>query len=76
VDEKAVVIGEWVAAGRIRPVEPRHLIMMIWAVTQHYADFDVQVRAVLGPDRGGDGRFEDAARYLEGVFMHGLVPRG
>jgi hypothetical protein len=26
------------------------------STAQHYADFDVQVRAVLGPDRGGDGR--------------------
>jgi len=29
---------------------------------------------VLGKDRGGDGRFEDAARYLENLFMNGLVP--
>ena len=44
--------------------------------TQHYADFDVQVRAVLGPDRGGDGRFEDAARFLEQLFVAGLRPKG
>lgn len=48
VDEKAAVISGWVAAGRLAPVDPYHLIFMIWAVTQHYADFDVQVRAVLG----------------------------
>jgi TetR/AcrR family transcriptional regulator len=35
----------------------------------------VQVRAVLGKDRGGDGRFEDAARYLEHLFMDGLRPK-
>jgi TetR/AcrR family transcriptional regulator len=35
----------------------------------------VQVRAVLGKDRGGDGRFEDAARYLEQLFLFGLTPR-
>jgi TetR/AcrR family transcriptional regulator len=76
VDEKAAVIKGWMAAGRIARTDPYHLIFSIWATTQHYADFDVQVRAVLGPGRGGDGRFEDAARFLEGLFLDGLRPKG
>jgi TetR/AcrR family transcriptional regulator len=75
VDEKAQVIETWMAAGKLARTDPYHLIFSIWATTQHYADFDVQVRAVLGPERGGEGRFEDAARYLENLFMHGLMPR-
>ena len=42
------MIRGWIAAGRIAEVDPHHLIFSIWALTQHYADFDVQVRAVLG----------------------------
>jgi TetR/AcrR family transcriptional regulator len=76
VDDKAGVIESWMDDGRIVRTDPYHLIFSIWATTQHYADFDVQVRSVLGKDRGGDGRFEDAARYLEGLFMNGLVPKG
>jgi TetR/AcrR family transcriptional regulator len=76
VDDKARVIESWMDDGRIVRTDPYHLIFSIWATTQHYADFDVQVRSVLGKDRGGDGRFEDAARYLEGLFMNGLVPKG
>ena len=75
VDEKAAVIREWSRAGRIAKVDPWHLIFSIWATTQHYADFDVQVRAVLGPDRGGEGRFEDAARFLEQLYLDGLRVR-
>ena len=75
VDDKAKVIEIWMEQGRITRTDPYHLIFSIWATTQHYADFDVQVRAVLGKDRGGDGRFEDAARYLENLFMNGLVPK-
>lgn len=74
VDEKAKVIRRWIKAGKIGAVDPHHLIFSIWATTQHYADFDVQVRAVLGPDRGGEGRFEDAARFLERLFLTGLRP--
>ena len=75
VDEKAKVLLLWMEQGKIARTDPYHLIFSIWATTQHYADFDVQVRAVLGKDRGGEGRFEDAARYLEQLFLYGLTPR-
>jgi TetR/AcrR family transcriptional regulator len=48
VAAKANVIRGWIKDGKIRDVEPEHLIFAIWAVTQHYADFTVQVEAVLG----------------------------
>ncbi|SEP61080.1 transcriptional regulator, TetR family [Devosia sp. YR412] len=75
VDEKARVLLTWMDQGKLTRTDPYHLIFSIWATTQHYADFDVQVRAVLGPGRGGEGRFEDAARYLEQLFLFGLTPR-
>lgn len=75
VDEKAKILLSWMDQGRLARTDPYHLIFSIWATTQHYADFDVQVRAVLGKGRNGEGRFEDAARYLEQLFMHGLAPR-
>jgi TetR/AcrR family transcriptional regulator len=72
VEEKVEIIRGWMRTGKIARTDPWHLIFAIWATTQHYADFDVQVRAVLGPDRGGEGRFEDAARFLEQLFVNGL----
>ncbi|MDE1146074.1 MAG: TetR/AcrR family transcriptional regulator [Azospirillaceae bacterium] len=48
VDEKAAVLDGWIAEGRMAPVDTKHFFFFIWAVTQHYADFDAQVRAVLG----------------------------
>ena len=76
VEEKALVLRGWMKAGKIARTDPHHLIFSIWATTQHYADFDVQVRAVLGPDKGATGRYEDAARFLEQLFMDGLRPGG
>ena len=73
VDEKAQVLRGWMDEGRLTPVDPKHLIFAIWATTQHYADFDPQVRAVLGS--GDDGRFHDAATALKQIFLNGLVPR-
>ena len=72
---KAELLRSWMKAGKINAVDPRHLIFSIWSTTQHYADFDAQVRVILGPDRGAEGRFEDAARYLETLFLDGLRPK-
>jgi TetR/AcrR family transcriptional regulator len=45
---------------------------MIWATTQHYADFDVQVRAVLGRQATGTQHFGQARATLEQVFLKGI----
>lgn len=70
VDEKAAVIQGWADAGKVAPVDPYHLIFSIWALTQHYADFDVQVRAVM-PD---SDPFAGAAIYLDHVISRILRP--
>ncbi|AKS45002.1 transcriptional regulator, TetR family [Octadecabacter temperatus] len=70
VDEIAVIINGWVAAGRINVVDPHHLIFSIWAQTQHYADFDVQVRAILGKTDPFDG----AEHHLETMLRRMLTP--
>jgi TetR/AcrR family transcriptional regulator len=74
VDAKGAVIGRWIADGRLAAVDAHHLIMMIWAVTQHYADFDVQVRAVLGGASGGHPA-KHAGPTIARVFFDGLRPR-
>lgn len=73
VDDKSKVIQGWIQVGKIAAVDPRHLIFAIWATTQHYADFDTQVRAVLGDS--GEGRFNEAGHCLKRLFLDGLRPR-
>ena len=58
-------------AGR-SPGDPVHLIFSIWALTQHYADFDAQVRLVLGP---GHDPFAEAGGFLDTLFRRLLTPR-
>ena len=71
VDEKAAIIGAWAKQGRIADVDPHHLIFSIWALTQHYADFDVQIRAVLGPKRDP---LAEAEGFLDTLFTRLLAP--
>ena len=71
-EEKARVIEGWISGGKIAPVDPHHLIFAIWSTTQHYADFEVQIRAVLGARRDAEGRFAEAQIFLERLFVSGL----
>lgn len=73
VDEKAAVIAGWMVDGQIATIDPHHLIFSIWAMTQHYADFDLQVQAVLGPNRS-EQRFDDAGAFVENMLVRTLRP--
>lgn len=73
VEAKSSVIRGWIADGELAAVDPVHLIFMIWGTTQHYADFSVQVDAVLGP---GHDAIAEAEPTILGVFLEGLRPRG
>lgn len=65
VESRAALLRRWMDEGRLKAAPPEHLIISIWALTQHYADFEVQVRAVLGPDRDP---YPEAAAYLQAMF--------
>jgi TetR/AcrR family transcriptional regulator len=71
VKAKAAVIKGWIEAGKINPVEPEHLIFAIWSVTQHYADFSVQVEAVLGQKP----QAKPLAATILQILLGGLKPQ-
>jgi TetR/AcrR family transcriptional regulator len=48
LESRVKVIDEWIARGLLAPVNAQTLMYMIWATTQHYADFDAQIRALKG----------------------------
>ncbi|SFL43157.1 TetR family transcriptional regulator C-terminal domain-containing protein [Shimia aestuarii] len=70
-DKKTALIQRWIDAGKLAPVDPRHLVFSIWATTQHYADFDAQVRVLLN----GEKSIPDSAdSYLDTLFRKLLTP--
>ncbi|MBC2884379.1 HTH-type transcriptional regulator RutR [Ochrobactrum sp. CM-21-5] len=75
VDEKAAVIHRWIAEKRIAPVDPYHLIFTIWAVTQHYSDFAVQVSAILGKRADDPNFYEEATRSVSAIILDGIKLR-
>ena len=48
LETRVIVIDDWIARGLLAPVDAQTLMFMIWATTQHYADFDAQIQALKG----------------------------
>jgi TetR/AcrR family transcriptional regulator len=71
VERQAAVIRRWIAEGRMDPVDPVHLLFLIWAATQTYADFDVQIRVVTGKRRQTQADFDAAAETIAQVVLKG-----
>jgi TetR/AcrR family transcriptional regulator len=76
VNTKAAVIQGWINQGRMAPVNPVHLFFTIWAATQTYADFDVQVCAVLGRTELNAQDHATATEHVVGLILRGcgLLP--
>ena len=75
VENKVAVVQAWIDAGKLAPVAPHHLIFSLWATTQHYADFRVQVEAVAGRTLDDPAFFEETLRSLQALILDGVRPR-
>ena len=75
VEHKSAVIRSWVDAGRLAPVDPQHLLFMLWATTQHYADFAVQVEAMTGQTLANPAFFEQTVTNVQRIVLQGIAPR-
>jgi TetR/AcrR family transcriptional regulator len=69
----SAVIDGWIAAGRLRPVSAAHLLFCIWAMTQTYADFSLQIGAVLDTTMPDDAVFETAATTVASLILKSLI---
>ena len=65
-------IREWIDSGQINPVEPSYLLYMIWASTQHYADFDYQIYLLNDDKPLDDLQFEKAVQSVTSVILRGI----
>lgn len=71
VRDKSRIIQAWIDAGKMDPVDPVHLIFLIWSSTQHYADFETQVLTILNRAEYETEMIDDIADFLSQVILKG-----
>ncbi len=72
VDRTVAVLARWQAEGRLKPHDPHHLLFQIWATTQHYADFAVQIEQLTGKTLNDAAFFEQTRQSVCATIL-GLV---
>lgn len=65
-------IQSWLDQGLIAPIEPKHLLYMIWATTQHYADFGHQIETLNRGAALDDAAWAAAKRDVKAIILRGL----
>ncbi|MBK5946676.1 TetR family transcriptional regulator [Rhodobacter veldkampii DSM 11550] len=68
---RARVIRRWIAEGKMAPVDPYHLLYMLWATTQHYADFSHQIETLNGGPLS-DADWQAAKASVKGIVLRGI----
>ncbi len=69
---RVAIIEKWIAEGRIAPIEPRYLLYMIWATTQHYADFGHQISTLNGDNDLSEAQFAKAKDTVTQIILRGI----
>lgn len=64
VASRSALLMRWMEAGHLPRRDPVHLLFMIWATTQHYADFSTQVQALTGRTLEDPAFFAEARRTV------------
>ena len=68
VDAKVLLLSTWMDEGRLARKDPHQLLFMIWATTQHYADFSAQVETLTGKTLRDPVFFDETKKTLLGLF--------
>ncbi|MGI9315999.1 MAG: TetR family transcriptional regulator C-terminal domain-containing protein [bacterium] len=66
---RAKEIQSWIEQGKILPVDPYHLIFMIWSSTQHYAESETQVLSIIHKKKLSRSDYDSLADSLSVMVL-------
>lgn len=69
---RIAVIRRWIDEGKMAPIDPRHLLYMLWATTQHYADFGHQIETLNAGQPLTDRQWREATDSVKQIILRGI----
>ena len=70
---KTEILAKWTREGKLANLNGVHLLFSIWAITQHYADFEAQVKSQTGATLRNKEFFEEATNAVKKIIFHGVL---
>ena len=71
-DRDVELVKSWINKGLIDDIDPEHLFFTIWAATQTYADFSIQMEILLGKTSLDQTDFERAENAVTEFVVRAL----
>lgn len=71
-NSRVTAINAWIDAGLMDPIDPRHLLYMIWSTTQHYADFGHQIQTLNNSAPLSDDQWDAAKASVKQIILKGI----
>ncbi|MFO1204055.1 MAG: TetR/AcrR family transcriptional regulator [Tabrizicola sp.] len=69
---RIAVIQRWIDEGKMKPVNPRHLLYLLWATTQHYADFGHQIQTLNDGKPLSEKQWREAKASVKDMVLRGI----
>lgn len=69
---RMAVIQRWIDEGQMDEVNPRHLLYMLWATTQHYADFGHQIETLNDGAPLSDAQWDEVKASVKTIILRGI----
>ena len=69
---RIAVIQRWIDEGKMQPINPRHLLYMLWATTQHYADFGHQIQTLNDGKPLTEKQWREAKASVKDMVLRGI----
>ncbi len=69
---RMAVIERWIDEGQMDAIDPRHLLYMLWATTQHYADFGHQIETLNNGAPLTDAQWDAAKASVKSIILRGI----
>ncbi len=71
MEDRVLVIQSWIDQGKMKAVDPYHLLFHIWASTQHYADFAAQIKEMVPGQEMNEETWETAIDNVRELILTG-----
>nr|WP_242521579.1 TetR/AcrR family transcriptional regulator [Motiliproteus sp. SC1-56] len=69
--QRTQLFQRWIEQGKMAPLDPTQLIFMIWAATQHYADYRAQVLAMMEQEELTETDFVTISEQVVAFLLRG-----
>jgi TetR/AcrR family transcriptional regulator len=69
---RAAVIQRWIDDGKMGAVNPEHLLYLLWATTQHYADFGHQIETLNAGKPLSVAQWQAAKNSIKHIVLRGI----